>query len=1079
NWSINDIYSYFGLIAAKYIFAKNETWEEYIDKVANFWLPNINNLSNSFRALGINQFIGFSGIILGWFIFCKDSTFSDYIENASKMMNNIINITNIFTKFGLNSWVSFAALVLGKFIFSWELSWNEYLYNLSSNLNKLDSIRETLSSVGINKWQCIVGIVICKFIFAQNDSWGDYISGLYKYKDNITMLLNITSKYGVSNYISFAAIVVAKLSFADNVSWDDYFNKLNNTVSFWAGKFAEVKEIFNRYKDMPTIFRFAFQVKDALIFINETASLFMKGDTGVWGILSPPTWKKIHEFYETHLKGLVDIIGIVQSAVGLYSNILTIIKNWKNFGNWSNIVEVLDLVKNTLQIMKMIVDFGIKVLTWLGENAYKSLINVLGSISAIIQKIISYFASIISVISAIISVMQIIKAAIIEFGKDLFQTLVKLFFGFSFLSGIFYISLGFALCAIGTMASTIFGLATLGSILPIVGVVLIVIGAIISFFSSRTKYYVKYSQVKKIESQVTEMLKGSLKNVAWINSQVSPENKIFMARQYSGASHGFHTISLFSANSSIALEMKGLSDYYAESSRATKEVALMGYYTRFWVVQQWRQADDFVSRNIAKNYPEDSEGFENKYKKCKYWKCKTKYATWDGDIQLRNEDGSWYSLEQKKGKEERENLPENAYMARSIDGFLLVLNETEADYFKENIRYRVGAGVSEFGLKDWTKTMEVVGKELSYWFDKLSKALDKEVYTSNYPKAFDFRFDMGTFMVEIATDKPIPVYIKRIDGSYEIFNFSTMKYESHSMNEITILSLFTRSTVYTTPGKYEVWWSKEKPISLEVLGYENIDYKTPIVKISTPEVYNYTLRIINNFNGTTRIRLDVIDENGITIKNIGIKTYNSTLTETIALPPEIYFSDKRLLINLSTDLNSDGTYDIYNEISYSFWADMITSDEINRTYNITIFEYPHIEWKEFALYNNWTNSVSVYIKFLDINNKIIEEFKINKTEPEPGEWYPIQLGDYEDWPTDGISLPDGAKIVEIHAELLEYIHFDEYVYENWKKYDRTYGIYGDTAEGDLYGICIDENLYVGIEAQMEIINTGIMMMEFE
>ena len=222
------------------------------------------------------------------------------------------------------------------------------------------------------------------------------------------------------------------------------------------------------------------------------------------------------------------------------------------------------------------------------------------------------------------------------------------------------------------------------------------------------------------------------------------------------------------------------------------------------------------------------------------------------------------------------------------------------------------------------------------------------------------------------------------------------------------------------------------------------------------------------------------------------------------LPAEAYRHNYYLHFNLSVDLDNDGVWDIYNEVNFSVWADILGDENAyNKLYVFHIYKDAHLPMSTYALYNMWgPNSyyynsppngrhASVLVRAYDAMNNVLQECYINTTTQTNflyHSWYPGQAGLIENWPTTGVVsvLPENTAYITVHVELMHYeLVYDPYdpdyyeYKEVWEHYDRTYVLNCAPSDGDIYGIGVCEDIPVGIGPGMELLYPDVSYGDIE
>ncbi|MEM3397200.1 MAG: amidase domain-containing protein [Thermoplasmata archaeon] len=872
---INEWYGFAAAAIGKFVFAPDMTWADYIVKLNEILdVKRINFLKDSFKTLGVSDALGFGAVIIGKYVFAPDKDWNEYLDEAASFIGDIADLKNMLRNdLGLGNYdiYGLAAVGLGKFIFGANKTWKEYIQDVKSELgfwigqyNDLKSMFSQIFNVlGIDDKYSYLGfaaVVAGKFLFAQDMSWKDYVSTITSYKDQLSKYLDfykeLQGTLGTGGAAAaVGAIILGKYMFAPDMGWTDYLNSVMNSYHFWAGKLQDFIGIFSRYGDQPMVFRLMFQFRDAVQLIDDTAMFFINDNTDVWSIIGKDNWVKVHDFISTYLKGIVDIINIVEKGLNLYTSVLNLIKEWKDFDDWTNVTSVLALLTDTVNVAIQAVDFLIDIVTFLNEQC---LLNGLIQIKETLMWISSNLMVIANAIVAVANVVRMFMDELKANNGDIVKTLTHLFFGFDLTSAMWYMALGSAVLAIGE-ALAAFGISV--SWIPVVGQVLLAIGAVILiiwaifnwddfvgmlFGGKDQSLPVNGEEVTKLKNDVTTNLNSTMYFFANVNES-KPLTSIRDATIAQASGYHLKQFAAYAVDEKVAKDMETLGSWYKEYGTNLNNYTKHQLLMKWAVTEFWRQADDFVDKKNKANptYGKHSEGFEDtfvskglfKKKKYVHWYIALIYVTDKNTgvtTQLRQSDGQ-------------------------IESFIDALNYTTVENY--TIKYEIiGDKIPPQGIQDWADTMKKVGDELTYWNERMAEAKAKLDYVRNFFDAKNFTKDWGYMQIYLDPE------IEEIDVSVKLSTGGSFAYAHNYTVQGTTTNLkfhiakddLKPYSLYLTPGTYIVSWSNPTPpvtlngtsTTVTVKAYSSPGFNAAVVKIEVKHKYNMAFRIedIPNLN---------------------------------------------------------------------------------------------------------------------------------------------------------------------------------------------------------------------------------------
>ena len=870
---INEWYGFAAAAIGKFVFAPDMSWADYLVKLNEILdVKRINFLKDSFKTLGVSDAIGFGAVVLGKYVFAPDMDWNEYLDQASSFIGDIADLKNMLRNdLGLGNYdiYGLGAVVLGKFIFGANRTWSDYIKDVKSELgfwigqyNDLKSMfSQIFTTLGIDEKYSYIGfaaVVAGKFLFATDMSWKDYISTITSYKDQLSKYLDfykeLQGTLGTGGAAAaVGAVILGKYMFASDMSWSDYLNQVMDSYKFWAGKLQDFIGIFSRYSDQPMVFRLMFQFRDAVNLIDDTAMFFINDNTDVWSIIGKDNWIKVHDFISTYLKGIVDIINIVEKGLNLYTSVINLIKEWKDFDDWTNVTSVLALLTDTVNVAIQAVDFLIDIVTFLDAT---KLLNGLIQIKETLMWISSNLMVIANAIVAVANVVRMFMDELHANNGDLVKTLTHLFFGFDLTSAMWYMALGSAVLAIGE-ALAAFGISV--SWIPVVGQILLAIGAVIMiiwaifnwddfvgmlFGGKDQSLSVNSSEITKLKNDVTTNLNSTMYFLANVNES-KPLSSIRDAAIAQSAGFHLKQFSAYAVDEKVAKDMDTLGNWYYEYGTNMKNYTKHELLMKWAVTEFWRQADDFVDKKNKANptYGKHSEGFEDtfvskglfKKKKYVHWYIALIYVTdkrTGVTTQLRQSDGQ-------------------------IESFIDTLNYSNAENY--TIKYDIiGDKIPPQGIQDWSETMKKVGDELTYWNDRMTEAKAKLDYVRNFFDAKNFTKDLGYMQIYLDPEiEEIDVTVRMTTGaSFTYAHNYTVQGTGTSFSFHIGKDDMKPYSLYLTPGKYTVSWSNPKPpvtlngtsTTVTVKAYSDAGFNAAVVKIEVKHQYNmkFTINDIPN-----------------------------------------------------------------------------------------------------------------------------------------------------------------------------------------------------------------------------------------
>ncbi|MGC8913013.1 MAG: amidase domain-containing protein [Thermoplasmata archaeon] len=865
---INEWYGFAAAAIGKFVFAPDMSWADYIVKLNEILDPKrINFLKDSFKTLGVSDALGFGAVIIGKYVFAPEMDWNEYLDSAASFIGDVADLKNMLRNdLGLGNYdiYGLGAIALGKFIFGANKTWKEYIQDVKSELGfwvgQINDLKgmfgQIFNVLGIDDKYSYLGfaaVIAGKFLFAQDMSWKDYVSTITSYKDQLSKYLDfykeLQGTLGTGGAAAaVGAVILGKYMFASDMNWGDYLNQVMNSYHFWAGKLQDFIGIFSRYSDQPMVFRLMFQFRDAVQLIDDTAMFFINDNKDVWSIIGKANWIKVHDFISTYLKGIVDIINIVEKGLSLYTSVLNLIKEWKDFDDWTNVTSVLALLTDTVNVAIQAVDFLIDIVTFLDAT---KLLNGLVQIKETLMWISSNLLVIANAIVAVANVVRMFMDELKANNGDLVKTLTHLFFGFDLTSAMWYMALESAVLAIGE-ALAAFGISVgwipvVGQILLAIGVVNLIIWAIFNwddfmgmlFGGKDQSLPVNGEDITKLKNDVTTNLNSTMYFLANVNES-KPLSSIRDAGIAQASAYHLKQFSAYAVDEKVSKDMDTLGNWYYEYGTTLKNYTKHQLLMKWAVTEFWRQADDFVDKKNKANptYGKHSEGFEDTFVSKGLFK-KKKYTHWYiALIKVTDKrTGVTTQLRQSDGQ---------------IESFIETLNYSNAENY--TIKYDIiGDKIPPQGIRDWADTMKKVGDELTYWNERMSESKAKLDYVRNFFDAKNFTKSLGFMQIYLDPE------IEEIDVSVRLDTGASFTYAHNYTFQGTTTRLsfhiakddIKPYSLYLTPGTYIVSWSNPKPnvelngttTTVVVKPYSDPAFNAAIVKIEVKHKYDMKFRI--------------------------------------------------------------------------------------------------------------------------------------------------------------------------------------------------------------------------------------------
>jgi len=295
----------------------------------------------------------------------------------------------------------------------------------------------------------------------------------------------------------------------------------------------------------------------------------------------------------------------------------------------------------------------------------------------------------------------------------------------------------------------------------------------------------------------------------------------------------------------ISFEMRNLSRYQYDTAWAREHQAKAVRSLRFFNIALWKQVDEFGGAGWTVLNGDLEQ-------------------TWDSKIMITWPDGQRARIE-----------------LGYIEKFLLDLNASSMD--KTKIDFEITGRVVVDRLKHWMDPLARIGDQVKLWEKRLAASQEMKTYLSGL-SSVRYRNDLGLLKVQLS-----PTYttatLKVTAGDQFDFQDGTTAGRA-SILQKTITRSDGPTYIYLEQGTYSVEFSQQKPElffkdkrgTVNVVGLYSTGFGQQTIDIR-PEPDPIYFQIRNEFNGSIKVRVDVLDQEGNAVGALGTAfSYNNTTT---------------------------------------------------------------------------------------------------------------------------------------------------------------------------------------------------------
>jgi hypothetical protein len=398
----------------------------------------------------------------------------------------------------------------------------------------------------------------------------------------------------------------------------------------------------------------------------------------------------------------------------------------------------------------------------------------------------------------------------------------------------------------------------------------------------------------RMAGSVRETLQDTAGTIAALNEFPSVEC-MFAARQSRGAAYLESNLAMFTADSRSSFEMANLSGYQYDLAWAKEHQARAPRNLRYFMIDLWEQVAE-LKGSSKDNFGRDQP--------------------WSGQIII-HEAGSGQSY--------------------NIDGdfvpqYLMGLNSTSVKGIR--VDFEVKGNIVVEGLRGWMNALARIGDHVAVHNSRLSQSRAMSSYLCGLD-GLVHREDWGYLQVRMS-----PSFTRcnvRISAPSPFEYYDGRSARSTTSLVQTVTGTGSPTSIYLTPGEYTVEFLDQAPdlelstkrTTIKVFGLYSPDFCKKSVSIM-PERRSIYFQVESRFNGSARLRVDVLDPEGNVVDGIGTvfefdNTTNRTGKEYIdsSWVPHFCFDDSmmgcdddqrysltlRIRFTVELDRGSDGTFE--------------------------------------------------------------------------------------------------------------------------------------------------------------------------
>ena len=337
----------------------------------------------------------------------------------------------------------------------------------------------------------------------------------------------------------------------------------------------------------------------------------------------------------------------------------------------------------------------------------------------------------------------------------------------------------------------------------------------------------------KMAGSIGQTLSETAGTVAALNDFPS-DACMFAARQARGTAFLLGNMAMFTPDMGTSFEMSNLSGYQYDSAWAKEHQARAPRSLRFFLIDMWEQVAE-LHGHAMDNFDRDQP--------------------WDGEI-LVHETGTGQRYKMDGGY---------------ISQFLLGLNSTSVKGFE--FGFEVTGNIDMDSFKGWMNELARIGDQLTVQNKQLSRSQAMTAYVSGLD-GIRHRDDWGYLQLRMS-----PSYTScdvEISSAADFEYYNGRSAQSTTALVQTITRTDGPTGIYLAPGKYTVKLFGQAPgldLAAEKTSVNVFDLYSPDLCRKTvcilPEPHSIYFQIENRFNGSIRLRADVLDPDDNVVDSLG------------------------------------------------------------------------------------------------------------------------------------------------------------------------------------------------------------------
>jgi len=494
----------------------------------------------------------------------------------------------------------------------------------------------------------------------------------------------------------------------------------------------------------------------------------------------------------------------------------------------------LECLKVTLQVTRLMVQYVLKSVSGtLANNA----------------NLVSSAAAGLGVVIAVITIVQLILEENQKFRGDS-EAWKALFTGLDMDTVTVYLSI--AAIALGIIQILVL-CGSLSAVAPYLAPLwaLVALISLICFmfldwnaFSTMVSGVMTDSDRDNMANSIEGTLRDTARTISRLN-EYPADAEMLSARQARGAASLMAGMASFVDDPKLSFEMRNLSRYQYDTAWAREQQARAARSLRFFNIALWKQVDEFGGADWTLLHPNEEQ-------------------KWDSRIMITWPDG-------ERGKIELDY----------IQTFLLGLNASEMDNTK--IDFEITGRVVVDRLSLWMDPLARIGDQVKLWNKRLAASQTMKTYLFGL-NSVRHQNDWGLLRLQLSpTYTSCTVKVTK-NAQFDFQDGSTAGRASVLQKAITRSD--EPSYLYLEPGTYTLEFSDQKPAlalkdkraTVKVVGLYSPDFGQRTINIM-PEPDPIYFQIKNGYNGSIRVRADVLDRESNVVGALGtVFEYNNTTT---------------------------------------------------------------------------------------------------------------------------------------------------------------------------------------------------------